>query len=206
MKGWKNTHPNINLFTEVKPSKFLEKKSCDNNEIKSFAYHKETNFLSHWMSAVRKHYWKNIIIGDLHHVKNLISNFEQKVREIKDKYIKASCHFHFISSAIDGFNQEEDLLILTSLFVETKVSFQILFCKQDENEISRIIDKLEALTNTKRTLGSIKERKKVSFQIPFCKRNENEIFRIIDKLQALTNYKVKLGIFGKEKRLVFSVF
>ena len=65
--------------------------------------------------------------------------------------------------------------------METKVSFQIHFCKQDQNEISRIIDKLEALTTTKWTLGSIKERKKVSFQIPFCKRNENEIFRIIDK-------------------------
>ena len=50
---------------------------------------------------------KNVIIGDLHRVKNLSSNFEHEVRIIRDKYIKAGCPFCFINSIIDGFNQEK---------------------------------------------------------------------------------------------------
>ena len=99
----------------------------------------------HWTSAVPKHH-KNVIIGDLHCVNNLSSNFEQEVGIIRNKYIKAGNPF--INSIIDGFNQEkEDPLIPTSLFEERKeVSLQIPFCKRNENEISRIIDKLEAFT------------------------------------------------------------
>ena len=52
---------------------------------------------------------------------------------------------------IDGFNQgKEDPLIPTNLFEERKeVSFQIPFYKRNKNEISHIIDKLEAFTNYK---------------------------------------------------------
>ena len=145
-------HPNINLTVEVNPSKFLDTKiHRDNNEIKCFAYHKEMKLPFHWTSAVPKHYKKNVIIGDLHRVNNLSSNFEQEIGIIRNKYIKAGYPFRFINSVIDGFNQEkEDPLIPTSLFEERKeVSFQIPFCKRNENEISRIIDKLEAFTNYK---------------------------------------------------------
>ena len=85
----------------------------------------------HWTSPVPINYKKNVIIGDLHNVKNLSSNFEQEVRIIRNKYIKAGYSFRFINSVIDGFNQEkEDPLIPTSLFEERKeVSFQIPFCK-----------------------------------------------------------------------------
>ena len=85
----------------------------------------------HWTSAVLKHYEKNVIIGDLHHVKNLSSNFEQEVRIKRNKYVKAGYPFHFINSVIDSFAQEkEDPIIPISLFEERKeVSFQIPFCK-----------------------------------------------------------------------------
>ena len=77
------------------------------------------------MSAVPKDYKKNVIIGNLHHGKNLSSNFEKKVRIIRDKYIKTGYPFRFINSITDGLNQEkEDYLIPTSLFQERKeVSF-----------------------------------------------------------------------------------
>ena len=85
----------------------------------------------HWTSPVPINYKKNVIIGDLHNVKNLSSNFEQEVRIIRNKYIKSGYSFRFINSVIDGFNQEkEDPVIPTSLFKERKeVSFQIPFCK-----------------------------------------------------------------------------
>ena len=105
----------------------------------------------HWTSAVPKHCKNNVIIGDLHRVKNLSSNFEQDERIIRDRYIKAGYPFCFINSIIEDFNQEkEDLLTLTSLFEKRKeVSFQISFCKRNKNEICFIIDKLEAFTNHK---------------------------------------------------------
>ena len=120
----------------------------DNNEIKYFVYHKEMKLSFHWRSAVPKHYKKNVIIGDLHCVKNISSNFEQEVRIVRNKYIKAGYHFHFINSVIESFIQEEDPIIAASLFEKRKeVSFQIPFYKRNEIEISHIIDILKAFTN-----------------------------------------------------------
>ena len=46
--------------------------------------------------------------------------------------------------------EKEDPIIPTSLYDKRKeVSFQISFCKRSENEIYRIIDKLETITNYK---------------------------------------------------------
>ena len=135
-------HPNMNLTVEVNSSKFLDKNISRHNEIICFAYHKEIKLLFHWTSAVPKTLQKNVIIEDLHRVKNLSSNFEQEVRIINDNYMKAGYPFRFINSVIDGFNQEkEDLLTPTSVFEERKeVSFQIPFSI------------LELLTNWKRLL------------------------------------------------------
>ena len=111
--------------------------------------HKEMKLPFHWTSAVPKHYKKNVIIGDLHRVKTLSSNLEQEVRIIRNKYIKSGYRLHFINSVIDSFIQEGPITPL-SLFEERKeVSFQIPFCKRNENEIYRIADKLEAFTNYK---------------------------------------------------------
>ena len=79
-------HPNINITVEVNSSKFLDTKIYrDKNEIKSVAYHQEMELPLHWTSAVPKHYKMNVIIGDLHRVKNLSSNFEHEVRIIRKK-------------------------------------------------------------------------------------------------------------------------
>ena len=75
----------------------------------------------HWTSVVSKHYKKNVIIGDLHRVKNLSSDFEQEVKITRNKYIKAGYRFRFINSVIDSFIQEkEGPIIPTSLFEERK--------------------------------------------------------------------------------------
>ena len=70
--------------------------------------------------------------GGLHCIKNHSSNFEQEVRIIRDKYIKAGYPFHFID-----FDQEkEDLSIPTSLFKGRKeVRFQIPFCKRKKKDL-----------------------------------------------------------------------
>ena len=58
----------------------------------------------HWTSATPKHYKKNVVIGDLHRIKNFSSTFEQEVRIIRDKFIKAGYLFPFINSIADVFN------------------------------------------------------------------------------------------------------
>ena len=104
-----------------------------------------------------------MLLLELHRVKNLSSNFEQEVGIIGDEYIKARYPFRFINSVIDSFNQEkEDRLIPTSLFEERKeVHFKILFWKRNGNEISSIIDKLEAFTNYKVKLRYFWKTRKV---------------------------------------------
>ena len=121
--------------------------------------------------AVSKHYKKNIIIGDLHPLKKLSSNFKQKVTIKRGKYIKAGYPFRFIKSIIDDFNQEkEDLLISTSLFEKRKeVIFQNLFCQRSENEISHDIDILETFPSYK-----------VKFRYFWQTRNNRSLFVLKD--------------------------
>ena len=100
----------------------------------------------HWTSVVSKHYKKNVIIGDLHRVKNLSSDFEQEVKITRNKYIKAGYRFRFVNSVIDSFIQEKKVLLYQQAYLRKEKKFQIPFCKRIENKISDIIDKLEALT------------------------------------------------------------
>ena len=63
----------------------------------------------YWTSVVPNHYKENVIIGDLHRVKNLSSNLEQEVSIIKKKCIKAVYPFCFINSVINGFNKKKKI-------------------------------------------------------------------------------------------------
>ena len=121
----------------------------------------------HWTSATPKHYKKNVVIGDLHRIKNFSSTFEQEVRIIRDKFIKVGYLFPFINSIADVFNQEkEDLLIPTNLFEEREeLSFQIPFCKRNENKISRINDKLEVFTNCKVKFGIFGKQERLDLSL-----------------------------------------
>ena len=145
----KKYHPKINLTIELNTSKFLDAKNYrHNNATKCVAHHKEMKFLFHWTSAVPKQYKNNVIIRDLHHVKNLSSHFEEEVKIIRKKDTRAAYPFHFINSVIDSFLQEKEVCIIpTNSFEERKeVSFQIPVSKS-KKEISRIINKLEVFTN-----------------------------------------------------------
>lgn len=100
-----------NTTIEVNPSRILDTKiPRDYKEIKSSpAYHKKMKLPFYWTSVVPNHYKENVIIGDLHRVKNLSSNLEQEVSIIKEKCIKAGCPFCFINSVINGFNKKKKI-------------------------------------------------------------------------------------------------
>ena len=121
---WKDEQipSNKNLTVEVNPFKFLDTHiHRDNNEIKCISQRNEITI--HWSSAVPKHYKKNVIIGYLHRVKNLISNFEQKVGIIRNKYIKTGYFYCFINSVIHGFNQEKEGPLISKSIIRKASSF-----------------------------------------------------------------------------------
>ena len=71
-------HTNINLTTEINPSKFLDTKVARNkNEIKCFSHHKDNKLPFHWNSAVTRNYKKNVIVGDLHRANKISSDLEK---------------------------------------------------------------------------------------------------------------------------------
>ena len=105
----------------------------------------------HWKSAVPRNYKKNVIVGDLHRANKISSNLEKEIFIIKAKYLKCGYPNEFIDSIINHFYQtKEDFLIPPSLFEERKeISFQVPFCKRNEEKMKRIICKLEEYTNYK---------------------------------------------------------
>ena len=145
-------HPNIKLTNEINPSKFLDTKIARNkNKIKCFSHHKDNKLPFHWKSAVPRNYKKNVIVGDLQRANKISSDLEKKISIIKAKYLKACYPSGFIDPIINDFHQtKEDFLIPPSLFEEWKeISFQVPFCKRNEDKMKRIICKLEEYTNYK---------------------------------------------------------
>ena len=105
----------------------------------------------HWKSTVPRNYKKYVIVGDLHHANKISSDLEKEVSIIKAKYLKAGYLNGIIDSIINDFHEtKEDFLIPPSLFEDRKeISFQIPYCKRNEEKMKRIICKLEQYTNYK---------------------------------------------------------
>ena len=90
-------HPNIKLTIEVNPSKFLNTKLININGTYEFnIYQKNTKLPSPWISKTPKHYKQNTINVDLHRSKR-ISNFDEEILLIKEKFMKADYPLNFIN-------------------------------------------------------------------------------------------------------------
>ena len=91
-----------------------------NGTYKFNAYRKNTKLPSPWTSKTQKRYKRNTITGDLHHSKG-ISNFDEEIPLIKEKFMKADYPLHFINSVVNEFQKgkecgDESFIIPTSLF------------------------------------------------------------------------------------------
>ena len=86
-----NYHPNINLTVEeVNPTRFLDTEIISNgNHFETKVFHKDTKLATHWSSAVKKQYKRNLILGDLHSTKAISSYFVDEVEYFRKKYKKA---------------------------------------------------------------------------------------------------------------------
>ena len=91
------------------------------------------------------------MVADLHRANKIISDSEKEISIIKAKYLKGGYPTGLIDSIINDFHQtKEDFLIPPSLSEDWKeISFQVPFCKRNEEKMKRIIFKLEEYTNYK---------------------------------------------------------
>ena len=83
-------------------------------------YGSNTKLPSPWASKTPKCYKRNTINGDLHRSKGISSNFDEEIPLIKEKFLKADCPLHFITSVVNEFEKgkecgDESFIIPTSL-------------------------------------------------------------------------------------------
>ena len=144
-----------------------------------------------------RNYIKNVIVGDLDRANKISSDLEKEVSIIKAKYLKAGYLNGFIDSIINDFHQtKEDFLIPPSLFEDRKeISFQIPYCKRNEEKMKRIICKLEQYTNYE-----------IKFRYSRKNRKLRYLFQLKDPLVHKVNvinkeiWRCKEFYIGKTKR------
>ena len=69
-------HPKIKLTIEINPAKFLDTEIIIlNNEVVTYVLRKENKLPVPWESKVPKHYKRNTLLGELHRIKKISSNF-----------------------------------------------------------------------------------------------------------------------------------
>ena len=102
-------------------------------------------------ASVPINYKKNATVEDHYCANKIGSDLEREIFTIKAKYIKAGYPNGFIDSIINYFHQTKRYsLTQSSLFEEQKeISFQIPFCKRNEEKMKRIICKLQEYTKYK---------------------------------------------------------
>ena len=102
-------------------------------------------------ASVPINYKKNATVGDHYCANKIGSDLEREIFTIKAKYIKAGYPNGFIDSIINYFQKTKKYsLTQSSLFEEQKeISFQIPFCKRNEEKMERIICKLQEYTKYK---------------------------------------------------------
>ena len=107
-KASNSYHKNIKLTIEINPIKFLD--THLHNKDGTFVtkvYRKETKIPAHWSSQIPKRYKRNSIKVDLHRAKNISTNFEEELKFIWNKFIKADFPVPFINNVIKDFKNQQ---------------------------------------------------------------------------------------------------
>ena len=181
-KALNSYHKNIKLTIEIDPIKFLD--THLHNKDGTFVttvYRKETKIPAHWSSQIPKRYKRNSIKVDLHRAKNISTNFEEELKFIRNKFIKADFPVPFINNVIKDFkNQQksvqqnnEEELIIPSYFFEVEPPFLLLklpYCEKNETKSKDFIKKFHKFTNNQFRLA-----------ISWNTRKLSSLFRLKDK-------------------------
>ena len=175
-----NFHPNINLTIEVSPTKFLDTNiiyESDQN-ISFRVYDNPKKILFHWSSQVPKRYKRNITLGELHRSNRISSDFEQEVKRIKSKFLKAGYPIKFIISVINSFKAENNETIIPNwLYKEKKeIYVRLPYCQKNEKYFLEFSKRLSKFTNDE-----------IDFKIIWSTRNIKSLFPLKDKITYKSN-------------------
>ena len=121
-----NYHPNIKLTIEVNPITFSGTKLTNisgPNKFKVFWI--KTKLPSPWTCKTKKRYKRKTINGDLPRSKRILSNFDEEILLIKEKFMKADYPLPFINSLVNEFQKakkcgDESFINPPSFFEITK--------------------------------------------------------------------------------------
>ena len=98
-------HSKIKWTIEINPTKFLDTEIIIlNDEVVTSVHRKESKLPLPWESKVPKHYKRNALLGELHQAKEISSNFQKEVKNIKEKFSKANFPLRFTDSVAAQFN------------------------------------------------------------------------------------------------------
>ena len=108
-KALNSYHKNIKLTIEVNPIKFLDTHlhNKDGNYV-SKVYRKEAKIPAHWSLQIHKRYKRNSIKVDLLRAKKISTNFEEEIKFIRNKFIRADFPLPFINSVIKRSQQSTE--------------------------------------------------------------------------------------------------
>ena len=106
-KALNSYHKNIKLTIEINPITFLDTRLHNKDEtFVTKACRKETKIPTHWSSQIPKRCKRNSIKVDLHLAKNISINFEEELKFIRNKFIKANFPVPFINNVIKDFKNQ----------------------------------------------------------------------------------------------------
>ena len=150
-----NYHPNIKLTVEENPDHFLDTAfSYGNDGFDCKVYKKPGKLPTHWSSEVPTKWKRNCITGALHRAKNISTNLDRDIKEVKTTFSNAGYPKKFVSCTIDNFisnnSSEDEPLIPHFLFEERKkICIKLPYCKENEIASKKFISKLNSFTNFK---------------------------------------------------------
>ena len=118
---------------------------------------KNIQFTRLWSSKIPKQYKRNIINGDLHRAKQIATDFEKEIVEIKKKFLAANFPSRFINSVCNDFvnkdhNHENIDFIIPPGFFDVKpqvILIEIPSCDKSEVASKQFIKKFNKFTNDK---------------------------------------------------------
>ena len=112
-------------------------------------YTRSKKFPVHWSSKIPLRYKSKAITGELHRANKIASNFSNKLKRIKIKYLQAGFPIHVINDVFHRFNQEKDEVLLPQwIFGYTKECLiRLPFAIANEKFVKYFVNKLEIFTN-----------------------------------------------------------
>ena len=119
---------NIKLTLEVNPTKFLDTELVRaNGEIITQVFSKSTKLHVHWSSKIPVRYKRNAITREVHRAKRIASDFNKKLKRIRQKYRNARFPLKFINETIYNFERGKEEMIIPEWLFDERKTFSVRF-------------------------------------------------------------------------------